>query len=99
MNAQERRREARAEKQSAWKKANPLLVGVKATPVRQVLTLNRQAMSRVDKAVETETEYRKQIVAAAAKYIGPEIESGSICLPQVALYSAGHRKSDVISAR
>lgn len=27
------------------------------------------------------------------------IESGSVCLPQVALYSAGHRKSDVISAR
>ncbi len=28
-----------------------------------------------------------------------ETESGSVCLPQVELYSAGYRKSDVISAR
>lgn len=32
MNAQDRRRERRAAKQAEWKKANPLLVGVKAKP-------------------------------------------------------------------
>ncbi|WP_312055820.1 antitermination protein N [Pantoea brenneri] len=91
-NAQERRREQRAAKQKEWKAANPLLVGVKAKPdCRPVLTLNRKAVDRVVKAVDTETEYHKQILAGAAKYIGGDIQ-GSICLPDVAIYSAGYRK-------
>ena len=28
-----------------------------------------------------------------------EIESGSVCLPQVAIFSAGHRKSESVTAR
>jgi len=97
MNAQERRRAARAEKQSAWKQANPLLVGVTAKPAcRPILTLNRKPTDRV--AVDTETEYHKQILAGAAKYIGGDIE-GSICLPDVAIYHAGHRKSESVTAR
>lgn len=72
MNAQERRRAARAEKQSAWKQANPLLVGVSAKPdCRPILTLNRKPVDRVVKAVDTETEYHKQILAGAAKYVSP----------------------------
>lgn len=99
MNAQERRRAARAEKQAEWKDANPLLVGVKAKPVcRPILTLNRKPADRVSKAVETETEYHKQILAGAAKYIGGDIQ-GSICLPDVAIYHAGHRKSESVTAR
>ena len=92
MNAQEKRRAARAEKQSAWKQANPLLVGVKAKPdCRPILTLNRKPVNRVVKAVDTETEYHKQILAGAAKYIGGEVQDG-MCLTDVALYQAGHRK-------
>lgn len=91
MNAQEKRRAARAEKQSAWKQANPLLVGVKASPAcRPILTLNRKPADRVVKAVDTETEYHKQILAGATKYLGSEIESG-MCIPQVAIYNAGYR--------
>ncbi|MBU5379517.1 antitermination protein N [Pantoea septica] len=81
MNAQERRRAARAEKQAEWKDANPLLIGVKAKPVcRPILTLNRKPADRVSKAVETETEYHKQILAGAAKYMGGEVQDG-MCLP------------------
>lgn len=100
MNAQERRRAARAEKQSAWKDANPLLVGVTAKPAcRPILTLNRKPTDRVVKAVDTETEYHKQILAGAAKYIGNDIDS-AMCLPQVAIFSAGYRKSkDNVTAR
>ncbi|WP_313384783.1 antitermination protein N [Pantoea sp.] len=100
MNAQERRRAARAEKQAEWKDANPLLVGVKAKPVcRPILTLNRKPADRVSKAVDTETEYHKQILAGAAKYMGGEVQDG-MCLPQVAVYAAGYRKSkDIVTAR
>lgn len=100
MNAQERRRAARAEKQAEWKDANPLLVGVKAKPVcRPILTLNRKPADRVTKAVDTETEYHKQILAGAAKYMGGEVQDG-MCLPQVAVYAAGYRKSkDIVTAR
>ena len=100
MNAQERRRAARAEKQAEWKYANPLLVGVKAKPAcRPSLTLNRKPADRVSKAVDTETEYHKQILAGAAKYMGGEVQDG-MCLPQVAVYAAGYRKSkDIVTAR
>lgn len=93
MNAQDRRRERRAAKQAEWKQANPLLVGVKAKPTcRPILTLNRKPVDRVVKAVDTETEYYKQIQAAAEKYTGPDMPSGAVCLPAVAIYSAGYRK-------
>lgn len=99
MNAQERRRAARADKHAAWKQANPMLVGVKAKPdCRPVLTLSRKPTDRVVKAVDTDTEYHKQILAGAEKYIGGEIESG-VCLPEIAIYNAGHRKSENITAR
>lgn len=76
MNAQERRRAARAEKQAEWKDANPLLVGVKAKPVcRPILTLNRKPADRVSKAVDTETEYHKQILAGAAMYVERRIST------------------------
>ncbi|MCU5775084.1 hypothetical protein N5923_23500 [Erwiniaceae bacterium BAC15a-03b] len=86
MNAQEKRRKARAEKQAAWKQANPLSVGVKAKPVRQVLILNRKAVDRVEKAIAVQT----------TKYYP---SADNICLPQVAIYAAGHRKSENVTAR
>jgi len=76
MNAQEKRRAARAEKQAAWKQANPLLVGVRAKPdCRPVLTLNRKPVDRVVKAVDTETEYHKQILVGAAAYVEHRIST------------------------
>lgn len=67
MNAQEKRRAARAEKQSAWKQANPLLVGVKAKPdCRPILTLNRKPVDRVVKAVEVVNPYGQQLAQALA---------------------------------
>lgn len=76
MNAQEKRRAARAEKQSPWKQANPLLVGVKARPdCRPILTLNRKPVDRVVKAVETETEYHKQILTGASMYVEHRIST------------------------
>lgn len=96
-SASGRRRERRASLQSEVSVSSEAMH--RPTDSRVLLSCKRPAMSRTDKAVETETEYRKQILAAASKYTGPDIESGSVCLPQVAAFNAGHRKSDVISAR
>ena len=92
-----RRRERRASLQSEASLNSDVMH--RPTESRVVLSCKRQAMSRTDKAVETETEYRKQILAGASKYTGPEIESGSVCLPQVAAFNAGHRKSESVTAR
>lgn len=86
--AQERRRERRADKQAEWKTANPLLVGVKSQPAeRQILTLNRKPVGRVDKALAVrETKYYAS--------------SDNRCLPDVAIFAAGHRKSaETVTAR
>ncbi|XUV83523.1 antitermination protein N [Enterobacter sp. TMH.L2] len=64
MDSQARRRERREAKQAEWKAANPLLVGVSAKPQRQVLTLNRKAMPRPEKATQTVNEYGVQILNA-----------------------------------
>ncbi|WP_165707424.1 antitermination protein N [Pectobacterium polaris] len=54
MNSQEKRRTRRILKQQAWKKNNPSLVGVKATPdpTRKV-NLEHEAQDRVDKAMSS----------------------------------------------
>lgn len=77
MNAQERRREQRAAKQAEWKVANPLLVGVSAKPVRQVLTLSKK-VDRVSKA----------LIGRDTKVYD---SADNRCLPQVAIFHAGHR--------
>ena len=84
---QERRRLSRAAKQAEWKAANPLLVGVSAEPGRQVLTLNRDRKpDRVSKA----------LIGRDTKY---SPSAGNCCLPDVAIYSAGYRNSESITAR
>ncbi|EME1742098.1 antitermination protein [Cronobacter sakazakii] len=71
MNAQDRRRERRAEKQAEWKAANPMLVGVSAKPDnRPVLSLNRKPKSRVESALNpidltALAEYRDQLETRA----------------------------------
>lgn len=84
-----RRRERRAGLQSEASVSAEVLH--RPTPSRVVLQCKRKPVDVVSKAVDTETEYHKQIRAGAAKYMGSEIESG-MCIPQVALYQAGHRK-------
>ncbi|MET3817299.1 antitermination protein N [Pantoea sp. UYEF8] len=92
-----RRRERRAHLQSEASVSAEVLH--RPTPGRVVLQCKRPAADRVVKAVETETEYHKQILAGAAKYIGGDIQ-GSICLPDVAIYAAGHRKvAGAVTAR
>ncbi|WP_455906872.1 transcriptional antitermination N peptide [Pantoea dispersa] len=46
---------------------------------------------RISKAVETETEYHKQILAGASRYNLGDVDRG-ICLSGVAFYRAGHRR-------
>jgi len=71
MNAQDRRRDRRAEKQAEWKAANPLLVGVSAKPdTRPVLSLSRKPKSRVEAAMNPIdltglAEYREQLESRA----------------------------------
>ena len=95
-SASGRRRERRAHLQSEASVSAEVLH--RPTPSRIVLQCKRPAADRVVKAVETETEYHKQILAGAAKYIGGDIQ-GSICLADVAIYNAGHRKSKSLTAR
>ena len=69
MSAQDRRRARRAAKQASWKKANPLLAGVKAKPDGcPVLTLNRRPLDRIVKAGETVNPYGQQLARALAYY-------------------------------
>lgn len=96
-SASGRRRERRAHLQSEASVSAEVLH--RPTPGRVVLQCKRKAVDVVSKAVDTETEYHKQILAGAAKYQGSEIESG-MCIPQVALYQAGHRKvASAVTAR
>ncbi len=94
MDAQARRRERRAEKQTEWKAANPLLVGVSAKPNnRPVLSLTRKPKSRVESAVnpidltvlaEYRAEMEKRSEAVERKnhrtwYSKPSREMGVTC--------------------
>lgn len=96
-SASSRRREARAHLQSEASNSSEELH--RPTSSRAVMSLKRDVVSRVTKAVDTETEYRKQLNAKAAEYNVPQLPEGSICIPDVAIYFAGHRKSVSVSAR
>ena len=101
-NSRARRDAARKQKQIAWAQANPLLVGkryqvemvdvnIEAKPAytpTPLELLGRAAKRQV-------TEYKNQIIRATYLYQyefkrTPMID-GSVCLADVALYSAGHR--------
>ncbi|WP_241610261.1 antitermination protein N [Rosenbergiella epipactidis] len=96
-SASSRRREARAHLQSEASNNSEELH--RPTPSRAVMSLKRDVVSRVTKAVDTETEYRKQLKAKAAEYNVAQMPEGSICIPDVAIYQAGHRKSNQVTAR
>lgn len=79
------------------------------TPSRITLSLKRdnytpQRLKDVaSKAAVQVHEYKNQIIRATYlfehEFKRNKIESGSVCLPQVAVYSAGHRKSESVTAR
>ena len=52
----------------------------------------RKVASRVDKAISA-TEYKMKPRSQ------PEQESGGVCLAEVAIFNAGYRKSDGVTAR
>lgn len=68
-----RRRERRAHLQSEASSSSELMH--RPTPNRVVLQCKRPAADRVVKAVDTETEYHKQILAGAAMYVEHRIRS------------------------
>lgn len=86
MDSQARRRERRKAKQEEYKRSNPLVVGICAKPSsRPILTLNRK-VNRVEKALIA----RDEVIYDSAD---------NRCLPQVAIFAAGHRKSERVTAR
>ena len=72
-SASGRRRERRAHLQSEASVSAEVLH--RPTPSRVVLQCKRPAADRVVKAVETETEYHKQILAGAAAYVEHRIST------------------------
>lgn len=69
MDAQARRRQRREAKQLAWKRANPLFVGISARPANHPpLVLNPRPQNRVAKALEVVNEYGVQIMQNAELY-------------------------------
>lgn len=108
-----RRRERRANLQTSA--ASSAEVMHKPTPSRAVLTLKRtvkrtdataapvQLNTLAKTAFSIVRDYKLQIVRASYLYQHefkrkPLVE-GATCLPEVAIYRAGHRKSDNITAR
>lgn len=109
-NSRARRDAARKEKQMAWARENPLLVGkryqVEMVDVKiEVKPAYTPAhLELVGKAAKRQViEYKNQIVRATYLYNyefnRTPIIDGSVCLQDVALFAAGHRKSVSITAR
>lgn len=108
-NARSRRDARRQEKQAAFAAANPMLVGrsydVDMTPVEieQCAGYEPSAIKFVAQdAVWQRQEYKRQIERAAVlcahEFGRKPVELGA-CLPDVAIYAAGHRGSKQVTAR
>lgn len=57
---------------------------------------------KIDRAFSRLSEGCSERVSKAISLAGTrqkEVESGSVCLPEVALFAAGHRKSKQVTAR
>ena len=108
-NARSRRDARRKEKQAAFAAANPMMVGrsyeVDLTPmeIEQRASYEPSPIKFVAQdAVWQRQEYKRQIERAAVVYSNEfghrPLESG-MCLPDVAIYAAGHRKGKQVTAR
>ncbi|EPQ5213670.1 antitermination protein [Klebsiella aerogenes] len=108
-NARSRRDARRKAKQEAFARANPMLVGrkydVDTAPVKidckpgyEPAPIKFVALD----AVWQRQEYKRQIERAAVVYsneFGHRPLESSMCLPEVAIYATGHRKTKQITAR
>ncbi|MFP2409148.1 hypothetical protein ACLEVB_17295 [Enterobacter ludwigii] len=57
---------------------------------------------KIDRAFSRLSEGCSERVSRAISLAGTrqkEVESGSVCLPEVAMFAAGHRKSNNVTAR
>lgn len=108
-NARSRRDARRKAKQEAFAKANPMLVGrkydVDTTPVAIDCKPGYEPAPIkfiAQDAIWQRKEYKLQLERAAIVYSNEfghkPLESG-MCLPDVAIYAAGHRKSVSVTAR
>ena len=108
-NARSRRDANRKAKQQAFAAANPMVVGrsydVDMTPVEieQRAGYEPSPIKFVAQdAVWQRQEYKRQIeraaVVCAQEFGRNQVESGA-CLPDVAIYAAGHRGNKQITAR
>ena len=108
-NARSRRDARRKEKQMAFAQANPMLVGrkydVDTTPVEiaQRPAYEPAAVKFVAQdAIWQRNEYKRQIERASIVYQHEFKRSpmdNGICIPGVAIYAAGFRKSNSVTAR
>ncbi|WP_282806585.1 antitermination protein N [Hafnia alvei] len=101
-NCRSRRDEKRKAKQQAWAAANPILVGRKYQVKEQPLSVVRRAgyspapikiIAR--KAFSRVKSYKMRIIRATYlfeyEFKRKPLPDGVTCLPEVALYAAGHR--------
>lgn len=57
---------------------------------------------KIDRAFSRQSEGCSERVSRAISLAGTrqkEVEGGAVCLPEVALFAAGHRKSNNVTAR
>ncbi|WP_157135305.1 hypothetical protein [Serratia sp. M24T3] len=110
-NARSRRDEQRKAKQRVWATANPLLVGRTYQVAPQRLSLIKRAgyspaplKFLAASAKKRVKEYKMQIIRASYlfeyEFKRKPLTEGSICLPDVARFAAGHRKPvETVTAR
>lgn len=103
MYAQERRRLRRAEKRIEWLKQNNKTFAISAkASTRNTLTLKRKPkyvpkslLSIFKSARRKVKEYKNHLLRAAHlfnfEFKRKPVETGSVCLPEVAIYAAGFR--------
>lgn len=109
-NARSRRDERRKQKQREFAAANPMMAGRKyqnvgetVAPTQRPGYLPKSLNSCAILAKREVIDYRNQIIRATYLFNHefkriPAVE-GPACLPEVAIFAAGHRKSSPVTAR
>ncbi|MGY5366530.1 transcriptional antitermination N peptide [Enterobacter oligotrophicus] len=80
-----------------WKNLN-----LKNNPLRRVFYWQKYNCKKIDRAFSRLSEGCSERVTKAISLAGTrhkEVEGGAVCLPEVALFAAGHRKSNNVTAR
>lgn len=80
-----------------WKNLN-----LKNNPLRRVFYWQKYNCKKIDRAFSRLSEGCSERVTRAISLAGTrqkEVDGGAVCLPEVAMFSAGHRKSKQVTAR